>query len=97
MGWIHIDHVPGDQPVKEHAKRGQVLLNGRRRQFVLQILDESCDMERLDALERVDIFIRAPVGEAAGRVHSVSNLAPVSRERSCGTSHPGNTASTRLQ
>ena len=71
MGWIHIDHVPGDQPVKEHAKRGQVLLNGRRRQFVLQVLDESRDMKRLDVLEHVDVLTRAPIGEAAGRVRGI--------------------------
>ena len=28
MGWVHVDDVPGDQPVKGRAQRGQVLFDG---------------------------------------------------------------------
>ena len=56
MRGFNVDDVAGHKPVKEHAQRGQVLLDGRRRQLVLEILDESCDMKRLDALKRIDVF-----------------------------------------
>jgi len=45
-----------------------VLLDGRWREIVLQVLDESGDMERLDAGELVDVFTVAPGGEAAGGI-----------------------------
>jgi hypothetical protein len=48
MGRISFNNMPGHQPVEEHADRGQVLLNGWRREFVLQVVDEGRDMERLD-------------------------------------------------
>jgi len=46
--------------------RGQVLFYGWRRKFVLQVMDESGDMERLDLGEVVNFFGFAPVGK--GRV-----------------------------
>jgi|SRR5271165_2115486 len=69
MGGIDIDHVAGDKPVEQNAERGQVLLDGRRRNHGLQVLDESGDMERLDAGKLIDVFAAAPGGEAPGGVH----------------------------
>jgi hypothetical protein len=69
VGRVDVDHMPGDKPVEQHAKRGQVLLDGGRREFVLQVFNESGDMERLDARELVDVLARAPGGEAPGGVH----------------------------
>jgi hypothetical protein len=33
MGGVILDNIPGHEPVEQHAKRGQVLLHGRRRQI----------------------------------------------------------------
>jgi hypothetical protein len=48
MGRIGFDHMAGHEPVEQHANRGQVLVNGWGREFVLQVVDEGRDMERLD-------------------------------------------------
>ena len=48
MGRISFNNMPGHQPVEEHADRGQVLLDGGRREFVVQVVNEGGDMERLD-------------------------------------------------
>ena len=69
MGRVHVDDVAGHQPVEEHAERGQVLLDRRRRELALQILDEGGDVERLHVGEFVDALLRAPSGEAARGVH----------------------------
>jgi len=65
MGRIDVDDVPGNKPVEQHAERGQVLLDGRWREIVLQVFNESGHMERLDARKLVDVFLRAPGGKAA--------------------------------
>jgi hypothetical protein len=38
--------------------------NQQRRRKVVQVLDESGDVERLDAGELIDVFTAAPSGEA---------------------------------
>ena len=35
MGGVHLENVAGHQPVKEHAQRGQVLLDGGRGELSL--------------------------------------------------------------
>ena len=47
----------------------QVLLDGRRRDLGLKILDEGGDMERLHRREFIDGLAGAPSGEAPGGVH----------------------------
>jgi hypothetical protein len=69
VGRIDVDDMARNEPVEQHAERRQVLLDGRRRNFGLQILDESGDMERLDAGKIIEIFLRAPGGETPGGVH----------------------------
>ena len=68
MGRISVDNMSRHQPVEEHANRGQVLLDRRRREFVLQVVDEGGDMERLDLGELVNFFGCAPFGETTGGV-----------------------------
>jgi hypothetical protein len=36
MGRIDVNYMPGDELVQQHAERGQVLLDGRRRHLALQ-------------------------------------------------------------
>jgi len=69
MRRVDVDHMPGDKPVEQHAECGQVLLDGRRRNLGLQILDEGGDMKRLDAGKLIEISLSAPGGEAPGGVH----------------------------
>jgi hypothetical protein len=69
MGRIDVDHMPGDEPVEQHAERGQVLLDGRRRHLGLQVLNESGNMERLDDGKLVEVSLSAPGAEAPGGVH----------------------------
>jgi hypothetical protein len=69
--------MSGHKPVEEHADRRQVLLDGGRRELVLQIVNESRDMERLDLRELVKVFGSAPVGKAAGRVNVGSSRMSV--------------------
>ena len=45
LSGVHLENVPGHQPVKAHAQRGQVLLDGGRGELSLQILDEGGDVE----------------------------------------------------
>jgi hypothetical protein len=45
--------VAGREPVEEHANRGQVLLDGRRRKLVLKVVYENGNMERLNLREVV--------------------------------------------
>ena len=46
VGRIHVEDVAGHQPIEEHAKRRQGLLDRGRRKFALEVLHESSDMER---------------------------------------------------
>jgi hypothetical protein len=46
-----------------------VLLDGRRRHLGLQVLNESGNMERLDAAKLVEVSLSAPGGELSGGVH----------------------------
>jgi hypothetical protein len=69
MGRIDVDDMPGDEPVQQHAERSQVLLDGRRRHLGLQVLNESGNMERLDAGKLVEVSLSAPGGESSGGVH----------------------------
>ena len=56
--------MAGHQPVKEHAQRGQVLLDGGRGERSLQILDEGGDVEGLHVGELSDAAGVAPGVEA---------------------------------
>ena len=64
MGGVHLQNVAGHQPVKEHAQRGQVLLDGGRGELSLQILDEGGDVEGLHVGELNEAAALAPGGEA---------------------------------
>jgi hypothetical protein len=68
VGRIDVDDVAGDEPVEQHAYRGQVLLGGRGRDLGLKVLDEGGDMERLHRCEFIDAFAGASSGEAPGGV-----------------------------
>jgi len=41
------DHLAGDEPVKQHADRGEVLLDGRLLEFLPETSNVSGDMHRL--------------------------------------------------
>src|SRR5947199_9716327 len=49
-----IEDVADHQPVEQHAERGQVLLDRRRRELALQFLDECSDVDGLNAGELAD-------------------------------------------
>jgi len=68
VGRIDVDHMAGNQPVEQHAQRGQVLLDGRRRHLGFQILDESRDVERLNVGNLIDVFTVASGGKVPGGV-----------------------------
>ena len=46
VGRVQLQDLAGDQPVKQDAKRRQVLLDGGRGQLALQVLNESGDVDR---------------------------------------------------
>ena len=68
MGRVDFENLAGDEPVEEHPESGQVLLYRGRRHMTLQVLDESGDVEGLDAGQLGQAVGFAPVGETAGRV-----------------------------
>jgi hypothetical protein len=68
MGRIDVDDMPGDEPVQQHAERGQMLLDGRRRHLGLQVLNESGNVKRLDAGKLVEVSLSAPGGKSSGGV-----------------------------
>jgi hypothetical protein len=59
------DDVAGEQPVEQHSQRGEVLLDGRRRELALQLLDEGRDVDRLHRGELIEATSLAPRSEAA--------------------------------
>ena len=65
---VQLQDLAGDQPVKQNAKRRQVLLDGGRGQLALQVLNESSDVDRLHLGELSDAVIPAPGRKAAGGV-----------------------------
>ena len=48
MGRINVDDMAEHQPVEQHAERGEVLLHRGRCELALKLLDECCDVGRLD-------------------------------------------------
>ena len=64
VGRIHVEDVAGHQPVEEHAKRGQGLLDRGRRKLALEVLHEGSDMEGLHVGELADAVCVAPLREA---------------------------------
>jgi hypothetical protein len=69
MGRVDVDYMAAHEPVEQHADRGQMLLDGRRRDLGLKILDEGGDMERLHRREFLDALAGAPDSEAPRGVH----------------------------
>jgi hypothetical protein len=69
VGWIDVNYMADKEPVEQHAEHRQVLFDDRRRQFGLQVLDESGNMERLDIGKLIDVFKTAPGRKAARGVH----------------------------
>ena len=65
VGRVQLQDMAGDQPVKQNAKRRQVLLDGGRGQLALQVLNESGDVDRLHLGEPADAVILAPGRKAA--------------------------------
>ena len=68
VGRVELEDLAGDQPVKQNAKRRQVLLDGGRGQLALQVLNESGDVDRLHLGEPADAVILAPGRKAAGGI-----------------------------
>ena len=60
--------MAGHQPVKQNAKRRQVLLDGGRGQLALQVLNESGDVDRLHVGELCDAVFLTPGRKAAGGI-----------------------------
>ena len=60
--------MAGDQPVKQNAKRRQVLLDGSRGQLALQVLNESSNVDRLHLGELPDLVFLTPGRKAAGGI-----------------------------
>ena len=67
MGRVQLQDLAGDQPVKQNAKRRQVLLDGGRGELALQVLNESGDVDRLHLGELSDAVIPAPGRKSGGR------------------------------
>ena len=51
-GGIERHDLAGDQPVEQHAHRGELLLHARRPVFLLQLVHPGCHVERPDRRER---------------------------------------------
>ena len=68
MGRVHVENVARHQLVEQHPERRQVLLDGRRGELALQVLDEGGDVEGLDVGQTSDAVGVAPLGEASRRV-----------------------------
>ena len=68
VGRVQLQDMAGDQPVKQNAKRRQVLLDGGRGQLALQVLNESGDVDRLHLGEPADAVLPAPGRKAASGV-----------------------------
>ena len=67
MGRVGCDHLAGDQPVEQHADRGQVLLDGRLRHRLTKVLDIGRDVQRLDISDAADPMLVAPAEKIANR------------------------------
>ena len=65
MRRIDRQHLADDEPVEQHAHRGEVLLDGRLGGGVLQRLDIGRDMQRLDIDELGDAALFEPGEERA--------------------------------
>jgi hypothetical protein len=57
--------LPDHEPVKEHPKAREMLLDGRRGQFALKVFDVGGDMDRLDA-GKAEVPRFAPVEKHGG-------------------------------
>ena len=68
VGRVQLQDLAGHQPVKQNAKRRQVLLDGGRGELALQVLNESGDVDRLHLGEPADAVILAPGRKAAGGI-----------------------------
>ncbi len=55
MGRIGRDHLARHEPVKQHADRGEVLLDGRLLEFFPQASDIGCYMHRFDVGQLGDV------------------------------------------
>ena len=61
---VEREDLADDEPVEEHPKRREVLLDGRRRERPGEPLDVGCDHHRLDLVQR-EASVLAPLGEAS--------------------------------
>ena len=59
------DHLAGDEPVEQHADRGEVLLDGRFLEVLAEAADVSRDVHRFDVDELLDILAPIAPGEEA--------------------------------
>ncbi len=80
MGGIGVYDVAGDQPIKQHADRGQVLLHGRFGMRAAELLDVGCDVHGRHPSQVPQTSFRAPgregldsfeIGAASVRVADV--------------------------
>jgi hypothetical protein len=82
-GRVDRHDLAGHQPVEQMAQRGQALLDGRGRMFLLLHLDPGGDMQRLHRGDRLHTDALAPrdeVGSGAAVSASGVRVADVGRE-----------------
>jgi hypothetical protein len=65
MRRIRRDHSADDEPIEQHADRGEVLLDGRLFEFFSQPADIGRDVHRLDVGQLLDILAPIAPGEEA--------------------------------
>ena len=67
VGRVGSDDLAGDQPVEQHADRGQVLLDRRLRHGVLKVLYIGRHVQRLDIGDAANAMPVAPAEKIANR------------------------------
>ena len=65
MRGIGSDHLAGDEPVEQHADRGEVLLYGRLLEVLAEPADIGGNVHRLDIDQLLDILAPIAPGEEA--------------------------------
>jgi hypothetical protein len=65
VGRVGRDHLAGDEPVEQHADRGEVLLDRRFLEVLAEPADVGGDMHRRDVGQLLDILAPFAPGEEA--------------------------------
>src|SRR5713101_4039865 len=66
MRRVNRNHLAGHQPVEQHADAREMLLDGRSRHALAELLYISGDMNRRDFIEPADALLLAPLEERTG-------------------------------